>query len=889
MLKSNVISVGMPSSYDRVVAAPSRQTSQVSDRVSFQAAASSVVPSNDTSTSASGKPSSIVTSPTYPTPSQLYKDIPQRVNLSYKSEANLASVVFVMLKQGWFDEEAWDKGEANNILSTLSAMHPDYEALIVNVPILMTVDFSSLLEPRHDYATQEQIDPKRVRLLAACAVHYNLDFGLVMRYLGGEYTAKWRDVDAILSAVEDIITPEDYGHIKRILTVGCPANFNWEETDKNKEIFLKRGNNPSIQMNIDLVNKAMNKEERNSHVIPFPRYLVKASTNAHTVPQTVVTRGKPRICWDGTTKSKAYEITMNEITPRDEEADITFGHIYMSFLIWIWNMRISYPDEDILLAFVDISSCFRWPRIFPCLIGAFGFIIGPLFFAANAMVFGSVASATSWEPFRRAISALALSYFGRQVLVQKHAKLLKMVRWSPVEDDISFVQATKCTKNQGITTLDGESKPSPHFIYVDDNLMADIRSRMPFTLAAAIEAVYVIMGFPTLALRQCAIALDKWKLLFIAPISILLGILFNTRDMTVSTTQEYRQSTCDLLDSTWHEHREAFTVKEMEILVGKLNRIGQTYRPIYHLMPHLYASVAYAIRGNTNFLASTNKQYRTLIKRAKTEPSTQDDRREIDFATQQASKMIHSCRRKYRMPQSLKEEIEYLSKILHDDSIQLSTPIAHIVPRDYTFEAACDSSKPSGGGWSTDLRFVWYLKYPEEVLRRAMLPNNKHGDMISINVLEMVCIIINMAAVIYACDIDGVDLSQYPVLLNWCDNMSACAWINHKCKHSLIGRRLARLFVGLIMSTNIGIQAEWISTHLNYIADDISRINKSPTEDDFDFSTLQLTYPILNNCRQFQPSDSLLGMIWEILLKGKSPDPLIVKQLRPSALGRFIS
>ena len=51
--------------------------------------------------------------------------------------------------------------------------------------------------PRHDYADQTEIDPKRVRLFAACAVHYNLDFGLVARYVGGEYLAKWRDTETI--------------------------------------------------------------------------------------------------------------------------------------------------------------------------------------------------------------------------------------------------------------------------------------------------------------------------------------------------------------------------------------------------------------------------------------------------------------------------------------------------------------------------------------------------------------------------------------------------------------------------------------------------------------------------------------------------------------------
>ena len=124
--------------------------------------------------------------------------------------------------------------------------------------------------------------------------------------------------------------------------------------------------------------------------------------------------------------------------------------------------------------------------------------------------------------------------------------------------------------------------------------MADIPSRMPMTLACAIQAIFLIMGFPALAVRQCAVAMDKWCLLIVSPIQILLGILINTCDMTVAVTPKYRGDTCALMETTWNA-RDAFYVNEMETLVGKLGRIGQEYRPIYHLMSHLYASVAFAL------------------------------------------------------------------------------------------------------------------------------------------------------------------------------------------------------------------------------------------------------------------------------------------------------
>ena len=582
---------------------------------------------------------------------------------------------------------------------------------------------------------------------------------------------------------------------------------------------------------------------------------------------------------------------MNEATPTDREVPVMFGYVFMAFCTWIWNLRISFPDKEIYLAFIDISSCFRFPRIFPDLIGAFGFLIGSMYFAANAMVFGSVVSASSWEPFRVAIAAIATSLYFRKNLVQKHKDLLDMISWDEELYPIpNLTRATPCSKNKGVINEDGSRKPTPHEIYVDDNLIADVKEGMPFALAAAVEAIFTIMGVPALHLRQCAVALDKWMQLRVAAIQVLLGLMFNTRDMTVGITKEYRAEVLQSLTTRWHPGRESFNVPEMERLVGKLGRIGQGFRSIYHMMPHVYGSVAYALRENENFLMSSSKKFRKMMKRAKANPMPRiaEDQREINFAIGQVAKKVHGCDREYRMPTSLKEEIAFITKIIADDSIELSTPFGHIVDRDPDFEQGADSCKKSGGGWCVDLYFWWFLKYPDDIIKRAYLPNNKSGDLISINVLEMVCVIVNLAAAIYACWHDKIDLSAYPVLLNWCDSKSATCWVNTRCKSSMIGRALGRFFCGLLMGTNLGIQAEWLSSEMNKIADDISRV-KMQGDGTYEYSQLFADHPCLRNCRQFKPSDTLLGMIWGVLRNKDSPDPLILKNLKPETLGSFIS
>ena len=58
--------------------------------------------------------------------------------------------------------------------------------------------------------------------------------------------------------------------------------------------------------------------------------------------------------------------------------------------VYIYNLRVSYPKEGIDLTFIDILSCFRWPRLFPDLVSAFRYLHNNLFFASHAHVFEKV-------------------------------------------------------------------------------------------------------------------------------------------------------------------------------------------------------------------------------------------------------------------------------------------------------------------------------------------------------------------------------------------------------------------------------------------------------------------------------------------------------------------
>ena len=124
---------------------------------------------------------------------------------------------------------------------------------------------------------------------------------------------------------------------------------------------------------------------------------------------------------------------MNQVTPVAKEAPVTFGHVKSQIYMDIYNRRISYLTAMILLGLADVKACFGYPRIHADLTGVFGFIADELYNLAMAMVFGSTASASSWEAFRQAIEALTKVFANRPNLVVKHKKFINMLKWEEID------------------------------------------------------------------------------------------------------------------------------------------------------------------------------------------------------------------------------------------------------------------------------------------------------------------------------------------------------------------------------------------------------------------------------------------------------------------------
>jgi hypothetical protein len=146
-------------------------------------------------------------------------------------------------------------------ISNLRLVNKDFANIVPKVLRWLQDNFTPLRDPRLGYEQQDHIDPYRVEMASAAMIHFGLDTGKVVRFLLGKYTGQYHDVRCTLDATQDHVTSDNYGHIKRILLDGCPAQLTFEEPSSNKLEFISCCNSKSFVENPQLVQKIMNKED----------------------------------------------------------------------------------------------------------------------------------------------------------------------------------------------------------------------------------------------------------------------------------------------------------------------------------------------------------------------------------------------------------------------------------------------------------------------------------------------------------------------------------------------------------------------------------------------------------------------------------------------------
>jgi hypothetical protein len=184
----------------------------------------------------------------------------------------------------------------------------------------------------------------------------------------------------------------------------------------------------------------------------------------------------------------------------ENEPKITYGEMSKNHLTWIYNLRISYPDSEIILqvAPADVKACHHQPKLHPGTIGAFTFLINDILFLPSGNVFDGHTIISSWEPLRRAIISLSRDKSKDPSLIDKHAAFLAIIQWDDDDDDRSknFVKSFKDCFNTEVFNPDVTRKTTESDFFVGDLLLAETRDFIKAAISGALGAIFICLGDP---------------------------------------------------------------------------------------------------------------------------------------------------------------------------------------------------------------------------------------------------------------------------------------------------------------------------------------------------------------------------------------------------------
>ena len=274
---------------------------------------------------------------------------------SFTQEGAYETVLFLFLKHG---RDYLSKED----IKKLHDQHVLIEHLDKMMVYYSKIDFSPLREPDPNYASQDEIPLSKVKMFMACLFHYDLSVANVMRYVGDEYTGGYRDVQETIEILKEHGIDEYLLELyARVMLVGAPAHFNYESSRENALLHWRKGNDKSIRANMPVVEKAMNKLDKNKFVMVFRSWIARFVPNIFFTPHNILVNKGNRIIFDASRRYTPTSIPVNMMTSTKlgVELDCDYGTVLTRLLVRIWNLRITYPNEDIVLHANDVKSCFR--------------------------------------------------------------------------------------------------------------------------------------------------------------------------------------------------------------------------------------------------------------------------------------------------------------------------------------------------------------------------------------------------------------------------------------------------------------------------------------------------------------------------------------------------
>jgi hypothetical protein len=724
----------------------------------------------------------------------------------------------------------------------------------------------AILQLQHQRPSLDDIPPlccKRAQACGEALLSFDFLYGDFARWLGGEYTNSHRKLDPFEADIAKYRhappipgqPPLDCDRLIAIMREGIPLQGKFECKRDDLLRRLEYDNHPPLQKVLSDVRQAFAKEEAASYHIHLPRFVSRFIYGLFLCPISwVIRKGKGRLVIDASTKltpddtgaPNSYIPNAGTSGAEDECPPVYFGDALKRHLRQLWNLRIEYPNEDLLQHSDDINAAFRRGTYHCDIAIIFAYVFMEFLIVPVGMIFGARNAPSWWDIMANWRSHLGTTkdYSNEQYDIVNQVQLVPDLTDA---DRANIPKAVADSQNHGIPD---ELKHRGHIsMFVDDNCSINIRSVILNDIRAAVGSAYDCFGFPEEDRRLPCLRFEKFEVTadFIV---FHLGYQICTRTMRLILPEQKRHALREIIESAWlpqspHNSIRPKSPKEIAILLGHVRNSSLVF-PLGNFISIRLTQLLTAAMKLAGVAATTNKNWwnRRVIK--------------INREVLPDINLLHRS----------------LAAPVDEQAVSAWTrPIACIVKRDHTSVALSDAAYTGMGGWSPDFQFLWRLTRADLITcgfdmklveANQSEPASAHAHGLHINILEFVAIIINLWLSIWFIQKDKHKPGGHVLLLR-SDNTSALSWFRHAARcHSRPVRHLAYLAHALFIFSGIFDYTQLNSNHIQGIqndeADACSRPEKFPSLDSAinQFSQLQ-------TCQPFRLPYGLLSTIATII------------------------
>ena len=701
--------------------------------------------------------------------------------------------------------------------------------------------------PLNHLTTQSTIDSSRARHIACLLVLCDFDVGKLIRLLRGNYTGDFVNFSAIDKALDTLssIKPDegqpihDFDLLRNLYHHGVPheATYTCDRNDMLRRNIYN--NHKAAHPHYSDIHGKVATDIQKSYAIALPRWILRFIDGIFLAAIGWASRTK-----GGKTKGRQVNdpsallhpsdtgALNSKISLKDDCPEVFYQTALRRILIRIFNLRISFPLDDIMAYKDDLVTAFRRVRYHPDISCAHAFVFEAFLILPIGLVFGARDS-PAWFCQVSELRAFASQHFSSLGLPIPDQSLIDSVTFD--EDDSHeqrevFRRAQPDSKNRGLPTL----RLGPHNTFVDDTIMIELKRLIRLAAINSVLSATLFIGDPKHV--ENPISEEKFERNF-RHINDVLGFVIDTRKMIVTYPEEKKDDLLFDLSSVkpWKSNKP-IKVRLLAKILGKLRNLAQILPFGTHLSINLQLSLSsYVKRSICSHPNGLRESMRSRMRR-----------------TWDTEKTTHISNRAAK-------DLNFITSLLTDAPPTIwNRPISLLIPRDPHFSSKSDACDYGLGGFSHDLDFQW------RILADLLDSRNLH-----INIKEFLALFINT----YFNMISFLDMLKSKTLKptlatldGWIfhlfsDNTSSISWMTHASRSrdpAII--RLAHLLSQLIFQFNKTSPSVFQPLHipgeLNEEADALSRPKIYPT-----YSDVFTKYPSLKDLTPLRPPSKLISLL----------------------------